>query len=228
MEFRLISLSNVIYRIVAKVIANRLKQILHLVISPTQSAFVPNRLITDNVIIDYEFLHKIRHNKGKKKGLVALKLDISKAYDRVEWLFLKRAMERLGFSNKWIDLVMDCITTSSFSVIINGAAKGLIQPQRGLRQGCPLSPYMFLICVEVFSNLLVMAEKQHLIQGLKFSKTVTISHLVFADDSLVFTRASVEDCKRLKALFECYTSASGQLFNYEKSSMVFSGKLPQG
>lgn len=121
-----------------------------------------------------------------------------------------------------------CLIGKIFHTLINGAAKGLIQPQRGLRQGCPLSPYLFLICAEAFSSLLAQAEKQHLIHGLKLSKNVTISHLLFADDSLVFTRASTEDCKWLKAIFECYTSASGQLFNFDKSSMFFSGKIPQG
>lgn len=83
-EYRPISLCNVIYRIVAKTIANRLKQILHSIIATTPSAFVPNRLITDNIIIGYEYLHKIRSYKSKNEGLVALKLDISKAYNRVE------------------------------------------------------------------------------------------------------------------------------------------------
>lgn len=82
-EFRPISLYNVIYRIIAKTVAKRLKTILHNVIDASQSAFIPNRLITDNIIVGYECLHKIRHSKGKKKGLVALKLDISRAYDRV-------------------------------------------------------------------------------------------------------------------------------------------------
>ena len=93
--------------------------------------------------------------KRKNKGLVALKLDISKAYDKVEWSFLRHTIERLGSSNKWINLVMDYVTVPSFSVIINSAAKGLIHPQRGLRQGCPLSPYLFLICAEVFSHVLM-------------------------------------------------------------------------
>ncbi|KAH9719688.1 reverse transcriptase domain-containing protein [Citrus sinensis] len=223
-EYRPISLCNVIYRLVAKTIANRLKQLLNTIISPTQSAFIPNRLITDNVIIGYECLHKIRHSKGKRNGLVALKLDISKAYDRVEWSFVKATMLRLGFSSGWVDLVMRCITTASFSVLINGVAKGLIRPQRGLRQGCPLSPYLFILCAEVFSSLLMQAENQNLIHGVRFGNTITVSHLLFADDSLIFTRATIDDCKHLKAIFDCYSMASGQLFNLDKSSMFFSGK----
>lgn len=167
-DYRLINLCNIINGPVAKAIANRMKQILHQIISPMQSAFVLNRLMTDNIIIGYECLHKIRHNKGKKSGLMALKLDISKTYDRVEWSFLKHAMERLGFSCKWINLIIDCLNTSSFSIIINGAAKGLIYPRRSLRQGCSLSPYLFLLCAEVFSNFLVQVERQSLIHGLRF------------------------------------------------------------
>ena len=153
-DFRPISLCNVIYRIIAKAIANRLKHHLHNIISPSQSAFIPNRLIADNIIIGYECLYKIRHCKGKRSGLVALKLDISKAYDKVEWLFLEYVMLKLGFARTWVNLIMRCITTSFFSIIINGIAKGIIQPQRRLRQGCPLSLYLFLMCAEAFSNML--------------------------------------------------------------------------
>ena len=198
-----------IYRIVAKTMANRLKHILHQVISPTQSAFIPNRLITDNIIIGYECLHKIRHNKNTKNGLVALKLEISKAYDRVEWRFFKQTMERLGFSHKWIKLVLNCITTTNFSVIINGKPKGMFSAQRCLRQGCPLSPYIFLICAEAFSNLLMQAERQNLIHGLRFGQEISITHLLFAYDSLIFARASTNECNQLKALFNSYASASG-------------------
>ncbi|KAH9724450.1 reverse transcriptase domain-containing protein [Citrus sinensis] len=222
-DFRPISLCNVIYRIVAKTMANRLKQILHQVISPTQSAFIPNRLITDNIIIGYECLHKIRHNKSTKKGVVALKLDISKAYDRVEWRFLEQTMGQLGFSHKWIKLVLNCITTANFSIIISGKPKGLFRAQRGLRQGCPLSLYLFLICVEAFSNLLMQAERQNLIYGLRFGQEISITHLLFADDSLIFARASTNECNQLKALFDSYASASGQIFKYEKSSLFFGG-----
>lgn len=163
--------------------------------------------------------------KAKKKGRVALKLDISKAYDKVEWNFLKQVMMRLGFEDKWVRLIMDCITTSSFSVLINGSPKGLITPQRGLRQGCPLSPYLFIICAEALSNLLRQAEKKNHIQGLKFGKHISVSHLFFADDSLIFSKASIKDCHHLKDIFERYAKASGQIFNFEKSCMFFSGKI---
>ncbi|KAH9667964.1 reverse transcriptase domain-containing protein [Citrus sinensis] len=121
---------------------------------------------------------------------------------------------------------MNCITTSSFSVIINGKPKGMIYLQRGLRHGCPVSPYLFILCAEAFSNMLLQVEQNHLIQMLKFRKEITISHLLFADDNLVFTKASVNNCKNLKTISDCYVTASGQLFNYDKSSLVFSGKIP--
>lgn len=197
-DYRPISLCNVIYRIIVKTIANRLKLFLNQVIFPNQNAFVPNRLITDNIIIGYECLHKIRLNKGKKQGLVALKLDITKAYDMVEWNFLKCTLEKMRFSLKFVELIMRCITTPSFSVLINGVAKGLIKPQRGLRQGCPLPAYLFLICAEVFTNLLTQAESQKQIHGIKFSKDLSITHLLFADDSLIFTKATKEDSLCLK------------------------------
>ena len=132
-------------------------------------------------------------------------------------------MLKLGFSLCWVDLIMRYITTTSFSVLINGAAKGWIKPQRGLRQGCPLSPYLFILCAEVFSRLLIQVENQNLIHGLRFGNNISVSHLLFADDSLIFTKATVVDCKHLKTISDRYTTASGQFFNLDKSSMFFSG-----
>ena len=159
-DFRPISLCNVIYRIVAIAIANRLKHILHQVISLTQNTFIPNKLLTDSISVGYECLHKIKHSKGKINGLVALKLDISKAYDRVEWMFLKQTMLKLGFAQSWLDLIMWCITIAFFSVIINGTTKGLIYPQRGLRQGRP-PPLICSLCVRRYSLLCCNEQKEN-------------------------------------------------------------------
>lgn len=103
-------------------------------------------------------------------------------------------MLRLGFEDKLVQLIMDCITTSSFSVIINGVPKGMITRQKGLRQGCPLSSYLFIICAEALSNLLMQAERKKQIQGLRFGQHISISHLLFVDDGLIFSKASLKDC----------------------------------
>ena len=159
-------------------------------------------------------------------GFVALKLDISKAYDRVEWSFLKQTLLMLGVSPIWVDLIMRRVSTASLSVIINGVPKRMIQPEKGLMHGCLLSPYLFIICTEAFSNFLVKAENNQLIRGLKFAKEVSITHLLFANDSLVFSRASVADCKHLKEIFDIYAVASRQIFNFQKSSLFISGQIP--
>lgn len=153
-DFRPISLCNVAYKIVAKVIVNRMKWILQDIISENQSAFVPRRSIFDNIIIGHECLHTIKSRSTGRNGWVAFKLDMSKAYDRVEWSFLKVLMIKLGFHPRWVGLIMDCITTAKFSILINNKLTGAIIPQRGLRQGDPLSSYLFLLCSEALSSLL--------------------------------------------------------------------------
>lgn len=116
---------------------------------------------------------------------------------------------------------------SWISVLINGVPKGVINPQRGLRQGYPLSPYIFIMCAKSFSNMVIRAENKGLIQGLEFNRKLLVTHILFADDSLVFTRASSTDCRNLKTIFNDYAPASGQVFNFEKSSLFFSSGTSQ-
>lgn len=133
-------------------------------------------------------------------------------------------MSKLGFNEKWIRLVIDCITIVSFSVIINKTPTGMIIPQRSLRQRCPLSSYLFLICAEAFSNLLIQAERNKQIRGLKFGHHIFISHLLFADDSLIFFRASLKDCQHLKDIFD--NSLQPQdIFSTSKSLAYFSAAM---
>ncbi|XP_042983363.1 uncharacterized protein LOC122312776 [Carya illinoinensis] len=169
-DFRPISLCNVLYKILSKVIANRLKRVLPDIISDSQSAFVPGRQISDNVLIAYELLHFLR-NKRK----------------------------------------------------VNGSPKGPIIPSRGLRQGDPLSPYLFLLCTEGLISLLKRNASREGVDGIRICRGAPrINHLLFADDSVIFCKADVITNVKIQSLLNKYERASGQCINKEKTSMVFS------
>lgn len=217
-QLRPISLCNVLYKIGSKVLANRLKSLLHQIISPFQSAFVPGRLISDNSMLAFEIAHFLKRRRDGKVGYGALKLDMSKAYDRVEWPFLEAAMIRFGFCSGWVTWIMRCVRTVSYSFIPNGESRGKVYPSRGLRQADTISPYLFLLCAEVLSRLISNAEAQDCLHGVKVCRTTpSISHLFFADDSFIFFKANEEECVVLKDIFLCYETASGQKINFDKS-----------
>ena len=113
-------------RFFSKVLANRLKKILPNIISEQQSAFTKNRLISNNILVAFETLHSMNVHKSSKSGYMAVKLDMSKAYDRVEWIFLEKVMRKLGFKERWINPMMVCVKTVSYSMLVNGEPKGLI------------------------------------------------------------------------------------------------------
>jgi hypothetical protein len=177
----------------------------------------------DNVLVAYEALHSMDTRMKGKKGFMAIKLDMSKAYDRVEWSYFEAMMQRMGFVEQWIRLIMTCVRSVSYSVLINGAPYGKILPTRGLRQGDPLSPYLFLLVAEGLSSLLTKAELDGRLTGVPIAFGGTrLSHLLFADDSLLFCRATFLEWLNLTQLLQSYEQASGQKLNSDKTSMFFS------
>ena len=128
-------------------------------ISENQYAFIPGRLISDNVLITHEVLHFLKSSGAVKHCSMAVKTDINKAYDRLEWDFIKLVILRFGFHPTFADWIMQCISTVSFSFIINDASKGNVKPGRGIRQGDPLSPYIFILCGELLSSLCNLGQR---------------------------------------------------------------------
>ena len=226
-QFRPISLCNFIYKIFSKVLVNRMKPIMSNIVSPTQSAFIPGRQIQDNIIVAQEVFHHLKRRKKGNHFQMALKLDMNKAYDRVEWDFLEALLLKMGLSRKWVCLIIQCVSTVSYSLILNGEHMPPFRPQRGLRQGDPLSPYLFILLIDALSSLLTNAVEDRQIQGIKLSRSCpTLSHLLFADDSLFFSKATKKDSWALIQVLQSYCYASGQQINLNKSGLIFSSNTP--
>lgn len=155
-----------------------------------------------------------------------MKLGISKAHDRIEWPYLRAILLKLGFSPLWTNLVMAMVTTVLYSFIINGCPRGYLHSSRSLLQGDPLSPYLFLLCAECLSALLAKSKRDDLLTGISICPGApTVNHLLFADDSLLFSQANEIDCLLIAKVLYDYESASGQKVNLQKSEICFSRNI---
>ncbi|KAL9673267.1 hypothetical protein QQ045_029521 [Rhodiola kirilowii] len=169
-DFRPISLVNVAMKVITKAMENRLKGTLMSLISVSQSAFVPGRLISDNILLAYELMHFIKTRQMGSAEYCCIKLDMRKAYDRVDWNFLEAIQLRLGFPVAWVEKVMRCVKSVTYRVKVNDLVSDSFYPERGLRQGDPLSPYLFVLCTEYLTRTLECHQNLGLIRGVKVSR----------------------------------------------------------
>lgn len=190
-------------------------------ILPNQSAFVKNRLLLENLLLATELVSG--YHKNSISARCAIKFDISKAFDSVEWSFLLNVLHALHFPDKFIKWIALCVTTASFSVQVNGDLAGFFQSKHGLRQGCSLSPYLFVICMNILSTLLDKSALEREFGFHQKCRDLTITHLCFADDMLVFTDGSLGSIEGVVRVFDRFARMSGIRINMEKTVMYVVG-----
>lgn len=220
-DYRPISLCNVLYKVISKLIANRFKSIMPKCITWNQSAFIKERLLMENVLLATELVKDYHSDNISPR--CALQIDISKAFDSVQWGFLLNTLKALGLPGKFIGWIMRCVTYPSFSVQVNGELAGYFQSKGGLRQGCSLSPYLFVLCLNVLSKMLDAASIIGEMGYHPKCKNLELTHLCFADDLMIFTDGTKHSIEGILRIFEQFDKKSGLKISKEKSVLFMAG-----
>uniref|UniRef100_A0A803P542 Reverse transcriptase domain-containing protein n=1 Tax=Cannabis sativa TaxID=3483 RepID=A0A803P542_CANSA len=227
-DFQPTSLCNTLYKCLSKVLANRIKRVLHSVIAPNQSSILTSRQISDNILIANEIIHAIHSRKLGKICWVVIKLDMEKAFDRVEWHFLSHLLAHVVFPSNFISLIMNCLSTVTYLLSLNGILSDTFFSSRGIRQGDPLSPYIFLLVAESLSTVIRLQETADVFSGIKIcTGAPSLSHLLFAEDSMLFAPVTPHSSEAINSILHTYHQATGQLVNRDKSSILFSTNTSQ-
>ena len=191
-------------------------------VSPVQSAFVPGRKGTDNAIIVQEIIHTISKKKGRV-GYMAIKVDLEKAYDNLEWSFIRETLLKANLHRDLIDLIMNCVSSTTTSVLFNRGNLDPFWPSRGIRQGDPLSSYLCILCMEVLGHLIEEKCRDKKWIPIKASRSgIAFSHLFFADDLVLFTRANGSNCSAIREALDQFCIRSGKSVSEAKSRVFFS------
>eukprot|EP00253_Pinus_taeda_P024711 PITA_24711 len=218
-KFRPIALCNVVYKIISKVVANRLKPLLPTLVSGEQSGYVEGRQILDNIIQAQEVVHSL---SSKRQAGMIMQLDIAKAYDKVNWTYMKRVLIAFGFDHNWVWWVMALVTSSSFSILVNGSPSKIFCPSRGLRQGDPLSPFLFILVIEGLGRSIKHAKVTGKINGLQLIENgQALTHQQFVDDIMLQGVPTVKEATAYKQIMNVFTMATGMGVNLSKSKIFF-------
>lgn len=224
-DYRPISCLNTLYKVISRLLVRRLKPILSQLILPNQTAFVEGRLLVENTVLASELVNGYHRNKGTKK--ITIKVDIAKAFDTLSWEFLFTSLDSIDLPAPFIRLLKACICTTTFMVGYNGTVNGFFKGKRGLRQGDPLSPYLFVIAMNYLSMMLDKeARAGYISYHHQYHKT-KLTHLSFADDLLIFIDGSLESVQRVLQLLHEFEKRSGLTVSLQKSSFFASGLTEQ-
>ncbi|KAJ6983821.1 hypothetical protein NC653_026591 [Populus alba x Populus x berolinensis] len=220
-DYRPISCCNVIYKCISKLLVVRLKPALVDVIGPSQSAFLPGRNISDAILLAQELMHNYHHNKGPAR--CALKVDLKKAFDTVSLDFIIEGLHAISLPTDMIRWITTCITTVHYTININGEMHGFFQATRGIRQGDPLSPYLFVLAMEGLRGIINQSVQSSAFKYHWRCKPTKLTHICFADDLMLFSHADPGSIMVLKSSLDRFSTLSGLSINLAKSSLYLSG-----
>ena len=215
-DFRPISLVHSFAKLVTKIMAIRLADRLDEMVSPNQSAFIKKRFILDNFMMVQQIV-KFLHSQNLPR--ILLKLDITKAFDSVSWAFLLEVLRKLGFGVRWCDLISGLLSTSSTQVLLNGIPGESIKHRRGLRQGDPLSPMLFILVMDVLNLMFTRAADAGLLQPLS-RRPIQHRFSLYADDVALFLQPIAADINLSLKLLHLFGEASGLKTNVQKSNVL--------
>ncbi|KAL2934382.1 LINE-1 reverse transcriptase-like protein [Bienertia sinuspersici] len=218
-DFHPIACCNTIYKIISKMLCSRLKEILPDLISDYQSGFIKGRKIFHNICIIQDLIGKYKR-KNSPPGCM-FKVDIRKAYDSIRWEFLDQLLRKLNFPTQFVDWIMMCVSTPAFSLNINGETCGYFKGKRGLRQGDPISPLLFVICMDYLSRLLVLVGKAKGFDYHPRCKALGLSHLAFADDLIIMCKGDSSSARKVLQCLATFADVSGLIANEGKSNAYF-------
>ncbi|XP_060170402.1 uncharacterized protein LOC132601318 [Lycium barbarum] len=218
-QLRPISLCNVSNKIISKILSTRIATLLPKLISDNQSGFVKGRLITENILLTQEIVHGMKQaNQG---GNIIIKLDMSKAYDKLSWSFLTAVLRKMKFSEQFIDLIARLISDNWYSILINGTRYGFFKSSRGIKQGDPISPSLFILAAEALSRALNSLHSNDKFIGFSMSNNgPKINHLSYADDLVLFSSVNRRSIKLIMKILKDYQHVSGQEINQDKSFFI--------
>ena len=221
-NYRPISLCNSVYKIASKILVERIRPYLNKLVFPFQTAFVPGRKGLDNVLVAQELFYALDKKKGKE-GYMAIKVDLEKAYDRMEWCFIHKVLQAYHFPQSLIRVIMSCVISTRVCILFSGGKLEAFNPLRGLRQGDPLSPYIFILCMEYLGHLIEKKCMEGVWKPLQASRSnIGISHLFFADDLILFAKVDMDSCETISEVLDEFCVESGQKVSMEKSRIYFS------
>lgn len=223
-DYRPISCCNTTYKAISNLLVKRLKIILPEAILPNQTAFIRGRLLIENTLLASEIVQGYHKNGGQKR--ITIKIDIAKAFDTIRWEFIFQCLRGLHLPEIFIHWIQACVCSTSFSVGFNGSLHGFFKGKRGLRQGDPLSPYLFVIAMNCLSLSLNMAAQRGDFKYHSKCDRTGLTHLCFADDLLIFCDGSAESVNAILGVLRDFEARSGLGISIEKTSIYYAGLKP--